>query len=197
MTYVAGDIALINDYSGDSDLVGNLIYDGEKSRHGRADWTHCVGIIGENGDIVEANYPNIVRDNISKYPADKVTVVHLPIPADDPRRAYAVRFWLGTVGEDYGVIGFVGLAISLATGLNVLIHGNRMPICSEDCSRATESCTEDGYEYTSDAMMPQDLGVAWGIVPAGKPLPIYKRWGLLFQTLYWAIAPWKHGLKFV
>lgn len=196
-TYVPGDFILVNDYSGQGDLIGNLIYDGEKSRHGRADWTHCATIVSETGDIVEALSQGVVRDNLSKYPAGQVTVVHLPIPADDPRRAYTVRYVLGTVGESYGVLGFIGLAFSLATGLNILAHANRMPICSEDCSRGNECATDHGYDYTSDAMMPQDLGVYWGVVPAGKPLPIYKRWGLLIQTLYWAVAPWKSGLKFV
>lgn len=195
--YTPGDIALINDYTGQGDLIGNLIYDGEKSRHGRADWTHAVGIVSETGDIVEAMGPGVQRNNISEYPAANVTVIHLPLKAYDPRRAYAVRFWLNTVGQEYGWPDFIGLAVSLAFGLNVLVHSNRMPICSENCARATESATDHGYPYTSDAMMPQDLGVYWGLVPSGKPLPIYKRWGLLIQTLYWAVAPWKHGLKFV
>lgn len=195
MTWVPGDLILVNDYSGQGDLVGNLIYDAQMARHGAAHNTHTACIVAADGTIVEAMAGGVER-NAMHYTPGQITLVHFNVPADDPRRAFAVRFWESCVGEPYGDADWVGLFISTLFNWNVNIHQNRAPICSELASRGAECMTQDGWYFSPENMEPDDIGVAMGLYPAGKPLPVLKRWGLLFQTLYWAVAPWKHGLKF-
>ena len=201
MTYVAGDILLIDDYAGQGDLIGNLIFDGAKARHGAAHNTHSAGVVKTDGThhgtvLVEA-MQNGVERNAMHYKPAQITVVHFDVAADDPRRAFAVAFWEAAVGEDYGDVDWVGLFVGTLFNWNISIHQNRVPICSELTSRATESMTKNGWYYSPEEMEPDDIGVEMGLYPAGKPLPVIKRWGLLIQTLYWAVAPWKHGLKFL
>jgi len=194
-TYTPGDVILVNDYSGQGDLVGNLIYDAEMARHGAAHNTHSAVIVAEDGTIVEA-MQNGVQRNPMHYAPEQVTLVHFDVPYPDPRRAFAVRFAESCVGEAYGNVSWVGLFIQNLTGRNIMIHSNRTPICSELASRATECMTKAGWYFSPDDMEPDDIGVDMGLYPPGQPRPLYKVWLSLLQTLYWWAAPWKRGLKF-
>lgn len=200
MKYTPGDIILVNDYSGQGDLIGNLIYDAAKSRHGTAHNTHAACVVAEDGTLVEAMQQGVQR-NAMHYKPEQMTVVHFDVPYPDPRRDFAVRFWEASVGEDYGVASWVGLFVQTLFGDSfknaLMIHTNRTPICSELASRGAESMTRDGWYFSPDMEQPDDIGVDQGIYPPGKALPRYKRLGLLVQTLWWAVRPWKHGLKFV
>lgn len=193
-SYTPGDLLLVDDYAGQGDLIGSLVLDGSEARYGVRKWTHSAVIVSETGDLVEALEDGVDRTNISKYDGVETKILHLPLPADDPRRAYAVRYALAQVGESYGVLGFISLGVDLATGLNTSLHVDRQPICSEICARATESATESGYQYASERMLPFDLDVYWG-APHGAPLSIPKRWLLLVKTLAFAINPFRSGIR--
>ena len=193
--YTPGDIGLVSDYSGQGDLIGNLIFSGEESRYGHAFATHSFGIVSADGDIVEAEKQGVERNHISKYPPANLKIVHFDVPAGDPRRAFAVRYWEAQVGESYGVVGFVSLAFDLLFGLRTSLHIEREPICSELASRGAESMTDHGWPYSPPLMMPDDIGVAMGILPGGEPLPLWRRWALLLKALYWGLAPWKSGIR--
>lgn len=193
--YVPGDVILVNDYSGQGDFTGNLIYDAEMSRHGAAHNTHSAVIVATDGTLVEAMRQGVQR-NAMHYRPEQITLVHFDVPYPDPRRTFAVAYAESCVGEAYGDVSWIGLFIQGVTGANIMIHSNRTPICSELASRATECMTKNGWYFSPDEMEPDDIAVDMGIYPPGKPLPVYKRWGLLLQTIYWAVAPWKQGLKF-
>lgn len=195
MTYIPGDILLVDDYSGHGDFIGNLIFAGEKARYGVGDWTHCALIVDATGGLVESLQEGVRHTDIEKYTAHRTKIISpASVPADDPRRAFAVRYALGQVGDPYGVTGFIALALLIATGVNGLPHLERQPICSELVARSTESYTVEGYQYSSERMMPQDLDVYYG-APHGKSLSYVKRWLLLAQAIYWAVAPFHHGIK--
>lgn len=172
-SYTPGDVLLVNDFAGSGDLLGQLIRAGERTRYGNSDyarWTHSAMIVSADGDIVEALSQGIVRSNISKYAAVETLVVSPPVPYSDPRRAYAVRFAEAQVGTRYDVIDFVSLALSLLTGWEWSLHSDTRFICSGLCARATESYTDHGYPFPSEAMMPADLGDFYGAL-SGQPLP--------------------------
>lgn len=171
--YVAGDVLLVNDYTGSSDLLGDLIRAGERARYGPSDyarWTHSAMIVSADGDLVEALADGIDRTHISKYAKVQTLVVSPPVPADDPRRAYAVRFAEAQVGTKYDVLDFVAVAFSLLANLKVSVHSDGRFICSGLCARCTESYTDHGYPYPSEAMLPADIGDHWGAL-SGAPLP--------------------------
>ena len=184
--YVPGDILLVNDYSGQGDLIGNLIRAGEQSRYGNvpaARWTHSALIVSESGDLVEALKEGIRHTNISKYHNHDTKIISPEwVSAGDERRRFACRFALKQVGTDYDVLDFAMLAGSLLTGLDLSLHADHAYICSGLVSRATECYTVAGYPYPAEQMMPADIDVYFGAFADG-PLPIYKRWLLLVQAL--------------
>jgi len=172
-TYTPGDILLVNDYSGSGDLLGNLIRAGERARYGDTDdarWTHSAMIVSADGDLVEAMAQGVAKGHVSEYASVQTLVVSPPVPADDPRRAYAVRFALAHVGDRYDVLDFAALALSLLTGLDWSLHSDQRFICSGLCARATECYTDHGYPLPSEAMTPADLAAAWGAL-SNEPLP--------------------------
>jgi hypothetical protein len=195
VAYTPGDIVLVRDYSGQGDLIGNLILAGGQARHGSAFATHCAGIVSPTGELVEALENGVAQSHIAKYASNKTLIVHFDAPASDPRRAFAVRFWQAAVGEGYGNVGFVSLAISVLFNIKAGVDVNKMPICSQLASRGAESLTVAGWDYPPEMMMPDDIAVQVGLLPAGKPIGFVGRVGLLFKALYWGLAPWKHGIR--
>lgn len=188
MSFGVGDILLVNDYEGETDWLGALIRDGERVRgDGNPIWTHSALIVGTDGTIVEALAEGVRRTNISKYAGVQTKVISLPVPADDPRRAYAARFALGQVGDGYGVADFISLAFSMLFGNRWSTHQDGKPICSELVSRATESVTDHGYPYASERMMPSDLDRYFDVVPPLPPLGFFQRLGLLITTTVKAV----------
>lgn len=171
MTPQPGDILLVRDYDGESDLLGELIMAGERGRYGNSQysvWTHSALIVSTSGDIVEALADGVARTNMAKYNGKEVLVISPPAPMDV--RAYACRFAEAQVGDKYGVIDFIGLAASLLTGWDLFVGQNRAYICSGLCARATEAYTDSGYQFPPEAMMPGDLAKFWGAIPT-QPLP--------------------------
>lgn len=187
----AGDILLVRDYNGGSDLLGELIMAGERARYGDTQysvWTHSALIVNSSGDIVEALADGVDRGHLSKYNGKEVLVISPPIPADDPRRAYAAAFAQAHVGDEYGVLDFISLAASLLTGWKLSLHTDTSFICSELCARATEAMTgtAGGYPYPAEQMMPGDLARFWGAIPT-EPLPPLSFLGRLLDKVH-AIA---------
>lgn len=200
MLYTPGDILLVDSYVGQGSIVANLIRAGERATYGNTDytrWTHAALIVSEDGDLVEALSVGVRRTNISKYAGMDILVVSPPIPADDPRRAYAVRFALSQVGEDYDYLDFVGLAFNAVGGLSLSLHTDHRFICSGLVARATESYTEDGYNYVTEQMKPADLAYAWRAI-SGEPTPTLSRFGRfldLVRSIGWALSPFHEGVR--
>lgn len=192
--YTPGDILLVNDYSGSRDLLGNLIRAGERARYGDTDdarWTHSALIVSTDGDIVEALARGVARSHISKYDSVEVLTVSPGVAADDPRRGFAVAFALSHVGDAYGYLDFVSLAMTLLTGLDWSLHSDRSFICSQLVARATECFTHDGYDWPCEQMMPADLAAAWGAL-SGEPVPSLSLFGRVldkFRAVVRAISP--------
>ena len=190
-TYRAGDILLVNDDTGPTDLLGGLIQAGEKARYGKNApegvvwWTHSALIVSEAGDLVEALAGGVARSNISKYAHVQTKVIS--IPATPAQRKLIVAGALQDVGLEYNRVDFVGLAIQLLFGIDWGVNDGRADICSELVSRYTEKCIP-AYPFKPGNMMPMDLDVFYG-APHGEALSLLKRWGLLLQTLLRAISP--------
>lgn len=166
-----GDILLVRDYTGQGDLIGELIMAGERARYGDSDmarWTHSALVVNGRGDVAEALEEGVRVSPLSKYAAVETLIVS---PQVDPSaRAYACRFALAQVGTDYDVLDFVTLALSLLTGLNLSLHSDKRFICSGLVGRATEAYTHAGYPLPSEQLMPADLGSYFGAL-TGVPLP--------------------------
>jgi hypothetical protein len=187
-TYTPGDVLLVDDYGGPTDWLGALIRDGERARGDGGDvWTHSALIVSAGGDIVEALQQGIRRSNISKYDTVRTKVLSLGVSAEDPRRAYAVRYALARLNEGYGVLDFISLAFSLLFRTRLSTHVDGMPICSELCARAVEATTDHGFPYAPERVMPGDLDAVLSGVPPLPPLGFKARLRILLGTTVKAV----------
>jgi hypothetical protein len=155
---------------GATTTLGKLIQAGERTRYGNSDyarWTHSALIVSEGGDICEALEQGVTRDNIAKYRDTDYLVVH--VTASDAQRELACGFAQTRVGDKYGILNFVGLAIQSLFGWNLSVHMDGQFICSGLVARATEKYI-DAYPRSPENMMPADLAFFWG-AESGEPLP--------------------------
>lgn len=183
MAYQLGDILLVDDWSGPTDWLGSLIRDGERARGDSDDvWTHSALIVSEDGDIVEALAQGVRRTHISKYAHVQTEILPLGVPADDPRRAFAIRYALAQQGDGYGYVDFISLAFSVLFSNRWSTHRDGHPICSEICARGTESVTDHGYHYAPERVMPGDLERTLKNLPPLPPLSFLGRLRVLFST---------------
>jgi hypothetical protein len=167
---------------GATTTLGKLIQAGERTRYGNSDyarWTHSALIVSENGDICEALERGVTEDNISKYRGTDYLVVH--VTASDAQRALACGFGRTRVGDRYGVLNFVGLAVQSLFGWNLSVHADGQFICSGLVARATEKYI-DAYPRSPENMMPGDLAFFWG-ADSDEPLPALGGFGQALNLL--------------
>jgi hypothetical protein len=155
---------------GATTALGKLIQAGERVRFGNSDfarWTHSTLIVSAEGEIVEAIESGVTEDNIEKYRNSDYMIVH--VTATPEQRALACGFARTRVGDEYGILNFIGLALQSLFGWTLSVHLGGQYICSGLVSRATEKYIE-GYPRTPEDMMPGDLAYFWG-ANSGEPLP--------------------------
>ncbi|HEV3047428.1 MAG TPA: hypothetical protein VGY13_08725 [Solirubrobacteraceae bacterium] len=156
--------------AGETTTLGKLIQAGERVRFGNSDfarWTHSTLIVSEGGEIVEAIESGVSEDNIEKYRGTDYMIVH--VNASPEQRALACGFARSRVGERYGIVNFLGLALQCLFGVTLSVHLGGQYICSGLVARGTEKYIE-GYPRTPEDMMPGDLAYFWG-ASSGEPLP--------------------------
>lgn len=187
---IPGDILLVCDYDGPSDWLGGLIRGGERARgDGHPIWTHSALIVTADGDLIEALQQGVVRSHITKYAHVKTKTLALPVAADDPRRAYAIRYAESIEGEAYGVVDFISLGLSTLLRNRWSTHVDGRPICSELVARAVESTTDHGFPYAPERMMPSDLDRAFDGVAPLPALGFWARLRVLLTVTAQAVSP--------
>ena len=167
---------------GATTMLGKLIQAGERTRYGNSDyarWTHSALIVSEDGDICEALEKGVTQDNISKYRGTDYLIVH--VTASDAQRKLACGFAETRVGDRYGILNFVGLAIQSLFGWDLSLHMDGQFICSGLVARATEKYIE-AYPRSPENMMPGDLAFFWGAASA-EPLPALGFFGQALNLL--------------
>lgn len=146
-----GDILMIRT----NHFVSKLIRFGQRS-YGKdaAQWNHVAIYIG-NGEIVEALTKGVTRGFASKYPSKDVRIIHVTpkvkgpgTPFTFPRsvestvhdclKANAASFAIDCVGEQYGFLTILAIAIKILTKgkLDFKIQGTT--ICSGLAARCLE-----------------------------------------------------------
>jgi hypothetical protein len=186
-TFSPGDFSLhraaaTKGRDGATTTLGKLIQAGERTRYGNSDyarWTHSALIVSEDGDICEALEKGVTRDNISKYRGTDYLIVH--VVASDVQRQLACGFAESRVGDRYGVLNFVGLAIQSLFGWNLSVQMDGQFICSGLVARATEKYIE-AYPRSPENMMPGDLAFFWG-ADSEEPLPALGFFGQCLNLL--------------
>ncbi len=185
--FVPGDFSLhrattTHGRLGATTTLGKLIQSGERTRYGDSDfarWTHSALVVSEDGEICEALESGVARDNIEKYRRTDYMVEHpVGLPA---QRTLACGFAETRVGDRYGILNFVGLAIQALFGWNLSLQMDGEFICSGLVARATEKYIV-AYPRSPEDMMPADLAYFWG-AESGEPLPALGFFGRLLNLL--------------
>jgi permuted papain-like amidase YaeF/Yiix C92 family enzyme len=127
-------------------------------------WNHTALIVGTNGDIIEAlgSNPGVVLQNLSKYARGEYTVVRIKASPED--RDETVGFARSCLGEPYGMLTIVSIALSLLTGTRFSFGFPGQMICSGLVARALER-TRAIFKAEPSHMMPADLAKAYRVNP--------------------------------
>lgn len=125
--------------------------------------------MSDDGRIVEAIESGVAEDSIQKYLHSDYMVVH--VTADSEQRALACGFARSRVGDRYGIVNFICLAVQCLFGWTLSVHLGGQYICSGLVARATEKYI-DGYPRTPEDMMPGDLAYFWNADSGEPPAPL-------------------------
>jgi hypothetical protein len=126
-----GDFVLTHGHGIISGLIrfGQAIhFRGERSHY--AHWTHCALIVGTNGEIVEARAGGVHDANLNVEYAEKDRVIVRMDGSDQRDRDQAVAFAASCVGDRYGFLTIIGIAIWILCGGGLVIGLARTEICS-------------------------------------------------------------------
>jgi uncharacterized protein YycO len=129
-----------------------------------AHWNHAALVVGAGGGIIEAlgPSPGVVQQDISKYAPREYTIVRIRASPED--RDEAVGFARACLGEKYGVLTIVSIAISLLTGTRFSFGFDGQKTCSGLVARALER-TRAIFTKEPSHIMPADLARAYHVDP--------------------------------
>lgn len=124
--------------------TSKLIYLGQKIRYRGKDakyaiWDHAALITNAQGDIIQAIGKGVKRGNVSDYRNVAYHLVRIRASGQD--REEAVKFAEYALGEKYGYITVISIAISFLTGLKLSFGFDGQQICSGLVARALERTT--------------------------------------------------------
>ena len=161
----AGDFILTHG----SDLFGRLIRIGQALRFRGKDhkftcWNHAAIIVDDQGGLIEALGNGVQKTHISKYKPTEYYLVRLGTTADATDRVEAVKFAEWSLGEPYGTLTIVSIAIGLITGGKLTFGYQGQAICSGLVARALER-THAIFNRNAEDIMPADLAKYYNVNP--------------------------------
>jgi len=150
-----------------SNWSSNLIHLGQKLRyHGKDSkytvWNHAAIIINTNGDIIQALNSGVRRGNLSEYKGTDYHLVRIKASRED--RLEAVCFAEYALGEKYGTLTIVSIALSFLTGLKFSFGFDGQQICSGLVARALER-TKAIFGSEPSHITPADLAKYYQVKP--------------------------------
>lgn len=167
----AGDFILTHG----SDWASKLIRFGQGLRfHGKdrkyTYWNHTAIIVDDHGTLIEALGNGVCKTHISKYKPVEYHLVRLGTTADATDRAEAVSFAEWSLGEPYGWLTIVSIAIGLLTGGKFTFGYEGQAICSGLVARAMER-TKAIFNRNPEDIMPADLAKYYNVDPPPPGTP--------------------------
>lgn len=174
--YAPGEDAAVGDYEpGDFILthgntwVSRLIRVGQYLRFWGADrkyawWNHAAMVISPDGKLIEALGAGVLLTHISRYKKTQYHLVRLGNIATTHDRRQAVVFARWCLGEKYGYLTIVSIALSLLTGGKFTFGFDGQSICSGLVARALER-TDAIFNRSPSHTMPADLAKYFEVEP--------------------------------
>lgn len=137
--FTPGDFVLTHRHN----PIAQLIRIGEKRRFRGPDavfahWSHCALVVGENGNLVEAESTGVRRSPIARYKADEYHLVRLGPEFATERRRRSVMYADAQVGKAFGYFALAGAALFLVTGMPFRLTRQDHQICSGLVVRALQ-----------------------------------------------------------
>lgn len=157
-----GDILMVRT----NHFVSKLIRFGQRG-YGKnaAQWNHVAIYVG-NGEIVEALTKGVVCSYASKYPSSDVRIISVHCrrgyywEADSAMRSNAVDFARSCVGEKYGFLTILAIAIKTLTKGKLDFNVQGTNICSGLAARSLERMGYNFNPYDPAELTPAFLDIA-------------------------------------
>ena len=171
--FLPGDFILTHG----STFYGRLIRFGQYLRFRGPDrkyawWNHTALIVSESGDLIEAfGTDGVVSTNIASYAPTDYTLVQLGSLARPGDREQVVAYARWALGQRYGWITIVSIALNLLTGGKVNFGIDGQSICSGLVARALER-TSAIFDRSPSHTMPADLARYYKVDPPPPGSPI-------------------------
>jgi len=124
-------------------------------------------IISETGDLIEALGPGVEKTHIDKYKPTEYHLVRLGSLADRHDRQQVVAFAEWSLGEEYGWLTIVNIALALLFGGRFDFGIDGQTICSGLVARALER-TNAIFDRAPSNIMPADLARYFNVTPTTK-----------------------------
>lgn len=163
-TWVPGDFILTHA----DGPFSRLIRLGQRLRiHGDdriyAHWSHAALVVSENGDLIEANQPGVIRSHVDDYREMEYVVVHTGAAAEDRRQVVAFAEWC-LDHLDLGRLIFFSIGVSVLTGRKLSFFVDGTTVCSGLVARAQERAGAI-FSRSPTHIMPADLAKYYGVRP--------------------------------
>ena len=133
-------------------------------------WNHAALIVSPNGDLVEALGAGVQRTHLSRYAPTEYHLVCLNGLASHDDRDQLVAFAEWALGEKYGVVTIMSIALSLLTGCRLKFCFDGQMICSGLVARALER-SDAIFDRSPSHIMPADLAKYFSVKPPPKGTP--------------------------
>ena len=145
-----------------------LRFRGEDKHYGR--WNHAAMIVSEQGELIEAVGAGVLKTNISRYSGTEYHLVRLGSLGNPRDRLQVVEFAKWSLGQRYGWLAIVSIAVSLLTGGKFTFGYDGQAICSGLVARALER-TSAIFDRTPSHVMPADLARYFKVTPTDPNMP--------------------------
>jgi hypothetical protein len=160
-----GDFILTHAKGWQSSLIRfgqRLRFRGENRRF--AYWSHAAMIVSDEGDLVEAEMPRVIKRNISVYHDVEYHLIRIGLSADHEDRKQAARFALKCVDQRYDFAAAVSIGISLLFGGQISFGFEAHKICSGLVARALERSWAI-FDREPSHILPADLARHYAVEP--------------------------------
>ena len=151
-------------------FVNKMIRFGEALRY-RGDlrpyayWSHAAVVVDEQGTLIQALTHGVSKGHISDYTAQPVAYVDVVQSEQD--RTESVAFARQALGEGYGFLTIVAVALHALTGGRLVIGIDGTEICSGLVARCLERGPTIFTHHDPSNITPADLSRHFGV---GRPL---------------------------
>jgi uncharacterized protein YycO len=169
---LAGDFILTH---GDA-WTSKLIRFGQRLRcHGTdakyARWNHAAMFVDEDGNLIEALGGGVQKRNVSVYQGTEYTIVRIQkIIGGTGDREEVMKFAEWSLGQPYGFMAIVSIAIGLIFGGSFTFGFDGQSICSGLVARALER-TSAIFNREPSRIMPADLAKYFRVEPPSASMP--------------------------